>query len=240
MLLYIFTRNNHASTTVRYEFYLFHKYQFDIWLQVSDVIPQIPIWYMTPSEWRHKLKFHVRKHQKLKWVTNSMFGGAYGDARMPNWPYWHRTPLPGIATTGLRRDKGWKMSYLLWWSLSCILQSSVMNMHSFLLVFYHTKWHIDVLYHIFIYCIAYWCIILYRAIQKSYNDFKSGRKYLKNYQQFIDILYHIIDVLYCIALMYCIVSYWCIVLYHILIYCITQGWPKVTCPICTMKVLGKR
>ncbi len=34
----------------------------------------------------------------------SMFGGAYGDARMPNWPHWHRTPLPGIATTGLRRN----------------------------------------------------------------------------------------------------------------------------------------
>ncbi len=35
-----------------------------------------------------------------------MFGRAYGDARMPNWPHWHRTPLPGIVTTGLRRDKG--------------------------------------------------------------------------------------------------------------------------------------
>ncbi len=35
-----------------------------------------------------------------------MFGGEYGDARMPNWPHWLRTPLPGIATTGLRRDKG--------------------------------------------------------------------------------------------------------------------------------------
>ncbi len=34
-----------------------------------------------------------------------MFGGVYGDARMPNWPHWHRTPLPGIASTGLRRDK---------------------------------------------------------------------------------------------------------------------------------------
>ncbi len=35
-----------------------------------------------------------------------MFGGAYGDTRMPNWPHWHHTPLPGIATTGLLRDKG--------------------------------------------------------------------------------------------------------------------------------------
>ncbi len=35
-----------------------------------------------------------------------MFGGVYGDARMPNWPHWHCTPLPGIATMGLRRDKG--------------------------------------------------------------------------------------------------------------------------------------
>ncbi len=34
-----------------------------------------------------------------------MFGGAYGNARMANWPHWHRTPLPRIATTGLRRDK---------------------------------------------------------------------------------------------------------------------------------------
>ncbi len=36
----------------------------------------------------------------------SMFGGVYGDAHMPNWPQRHRTPLPGIATSGLRRDKG--------------------------------------------------------------------------------------------------------------------------------------
>ncbi len=35
-----------------------------------------------------------------------MFGGAYGDARMPNWPHRHHTPLPGIATSGLHRDKG--------------------------------------------------------------------------------------------------------------------------------------
>ncbi len=35
-----------------------------------------------------------------------MFGGAYGDARMPNWPHWHRTTWPVIATTGLRHDEG--------------------------------------------------------------------------------------------------------------------------------------
>ncbi len=35
----------------------------------------------------------------LEW---SMFSGAYGDACMPNWPHLHRTPLPGIAITGLR------------------------------------------------------------------------------------------------------------------------------------------
>ncbi len=34
------------------------------------------------------------------------FGGAYGDACMINWPHRHRTPLPGIATMGLCRDKG--------------------------------------------------------------------------------------------------------------------------------------
>ncbi len=35
----------------------------------------------------------------------SMFGGAYGDAHMPNWPHRHRTLLPGIAVSGLRLDK---------------------------------------------------------------------------------------------------------------------------------------
>ncbi len=40
----------------------------------------------------------------------SMFGVAYGDARIPNWPHLHRTPLPGISTTGLRRDKGRKLN----------------------------------------------------------------------------------------------------------------------------------
>ncbi len=35
-----------------------------------------------------------------------MFGGAYDDARMPNWPHGHRTPLPKIATTVLCRYKG--------------------------------------------------------------------------------------------------------------------------------------
>ncbi len=34
-----------------------------------------------------------------------MFGEAYGDACMPNWPHWYRTPLPRIATMGLRWDK---------------------------------------------------------------------------------------------------------------------------------------
>ncbi len=43
----------------------------------------------------------------------SMFGGAYGDARMPNWPHWQRIPLPGIPTTGLRRDKGGRSSGIL-------------------------------------------------------------------------------------------------------------------------------
>ncbi len=41
-----------------------------------------------------------------KYHDISMFCGAYGDARMPNWPHRHRTPLPRIATTGLCRDKG--------------------------------------------------------------------------------------------------------------------------------------
>ncbi len=35
-----------------------------------------------------------------------MFGGAYGDARVPNWPHQHGNPLPGIATTGLHHHKG--------------------------------------------------------------------------------------------------------------------------------------
>ncbi len=42
--------------------------------------------------------------------------GPYGDARMPNWPQWHRTPLPGIATKGLRRDKVESVGYnLIMW-----------------------------------------------------------------------------------------------------------------------------
>ncbi len=51
-------------------------------------------------------------HRTKKWINffngkwGLMFGGAYGDARMPNWPHWHCTPLPGIATTGLCRDNG--------------------------------------------------------------------------------------------------------------------------------------
>ncbi len=46
----------------------------------------------------HHHEWHAR-------FTISMFGGAYGDARMPNWPHRHRTPLPEIATSGLRCDK---------------------------------------------------------------------------------------------------------------------------------------
>ncbi len=49
----------------------------------------------------------------------SMFGGAYVDACMPNWPHWHRTPLPGIATTGLCPDKGGNPSYM-WWKLKMV------------------------------------------------------------------------------------------------------------------------
>ncbi len=39
-------------------------------------------------------------------LTCSMFGRAYDDARMPNWRYRQRTPLPGIATSGRCRKKG--------------------------------------------------------------------------------------------------------------------------------------
>ncbi len=35
-----------------------------------------------------------------------MFGGAYADARLPNWHHRHRTPLLGIASSGLRQNKG--------------------------------------------------------------------------------------------------------------------------------------
>ncbi len=46
-----------------------------------------------------------------KWEKNSRASigpevGAYGDARMPNWPHKHHIPLPGIASLGLRRSKG--------------------------------------------------------------------------------------------------------------------------------------
>ncbi len=35
----------------------------------------------------------------------SLFGGVYGDAGIPNWTRSHRTPLLGIASLGLRRNK---------------------------------------------------------------------------------------------------------------------------------------
>ncbi len=35
-----------------------------------------------------------------------LLGGAYGDARMPNWPHSHHIPLPGIASLDLHRNKG--------------------------------------------------------------------------------------------------------------------------------------
>ncbi len=38
-----------------------------------------------------------------------MFSEAYGAARMSNWPHRHRTPLPRIASPGLRRNNGWPL-----------------------------------------------------------------------------------------------------------------------------------
>ncbi len=35
-----------------------------------------------------------------------MFGGAYGDASLQNWPHRHHNPLPRIASLGMRRNKG--------------------------------------------------------------------------------------------------------------------------------------
>ncbi len=35
-----------------------------------------------------------------------MFGGAYGDARMQNWPHWHRTPCPGSPQRACVETKG--------------------------------------------------------------------------------------------------------------------------------------
>ncbi len=53
-----------------------------------------------------------------------MFGVAYGDARMPNWLQRNRTPLPGIATSGQRRDRegtpGQLMLTVFWDSRSLV------------------------------------------------------------------------------------------------------------------------
>ncbi len=57
-----------------------------------------------------------------------MFGGAYGDARMPNWPHWHRNPLPGIATAGLRRDS--VASYWAYKIINLSLKHSVYGLFS--------------------------------------------------------------------------------------------------------------
>ncbi len=47
-----------------------------------------------------------RRNKNKKDRKNPMFGRAYGDARTPNWLHRHLTPLPGIASMGLRRNKG--------------------------------------------------------------------------------------------------------------------------------------
>ncbi len=44
---------------------------------------------------------------KVYLLINLFFeAGAYGDARTPNWPYKHRTTLPLIVFSGVRRNKG--------------------------------------------------------------------------------------------------------------------------------------
>ncbi len=47
-----------------------------------------------------------KEHPHRTWSISE----AYGDARMPNWPHRHRTHLPGIASPGLRRNKGGHMT----------------------------------------------------------------------------------------------------------------------------------
>ncbi len=51
-----------------------------------------------------------------------MFGVVYGDARMPNWPHWHRTPFSGIATTGLHRDLSRSYDFFILQSITISLQ----------------------------------------------------------------------------------------------------------------------
>ncbi len=70
-------------------------------------------WCIKQKTWIKSKKYVAFGHKLGKLVSNlkmnitkmSMFGGAYGDTRMPNWPHRHRTPLPGIATSVLRHDK---------------------------------------------------------------------------------------------------------------------------------------
>ncbi len=65
--------------------------------------------------------FHYRaEHAKIYWLYQkivqtkvSMFGGAYGDARMPNWPHWHRAPpCPGSPLRACFETKGGVEPYL--------------------------------------------------------------------------------------------------------------------------------
>ncbi len=53
------------------------------------------------QKWMSALCFYL-----MSFVKGLMFGGVYGDACMPNWLHRHRTPLPEIASPGLRRNKG--------------------------------------------------------------------------------------------------------------------------------------
>ncbi len=84
-----------------------------IHLKIINKAPMVVIGICTRSKCKLLLAilstyFHWKPKIGIFWPNHfrSMFGGPYGAARMLNWPHKHRTPLLGIATTGLRPDKG--------------------------------------------------------------------------------------------------------------------------------------
>ncbi len=84
-------------------FIIFRCSSLDGAFVVSMVAIYILIW-LPISYTSSLLPPHLAQQWLVTLLPGSMFGRLYGDARMPNWSHWHRTPLPGIATTGLHRD----------------------------------------------------------------------------------------------------------------------------------------
>ncbi len=61
-----------------------------------------------------------------------MFGGAYGNARMPNWLHWHRTPCPGLPQWACIETKGerFRVATFLPPFLLCYSKVRTVRLHS--------------------------------------------------------------------------------------------------------------